>query len=282
MYYDYHMHCDFSRDSKTPMEEMIRRSIELNLKEICFTDHSDYSILINNIEEDHAVDYKNYLKSLEFFQNKYKEKINIKKGVEIGLQNHTIDKCIEDIKSHDFDFVIASIHTINKFDLIDRDFYKDKSQYEAYRQYYENLYNIIKKFKNYSVLGHLDLVKRYGDLNNIIDDKVFGDEIDEILKMAIYDGKGIEINTSCFRYNMPDLTPSSYILKRYKELGGEIITTGSDSHNPAQVAYGFKEVYSRLKDMGYKMLVIPCTSIKENSTPVNPTFEKTYQNFTIE
>ena len=56
MYYDYHMHCDFSRDSKTPMEEMIRRSIELNLKEICFTDHSDYSILINNIEEDHAVD----------------------------------------------------------------------------------------------------------------------------------------------------------------------------------------------------------------------------------
>ena len=135
-------------------------------------------------------------------------------------------------------------------------------KYEAYRQYYENLYNIIKKFKNYSVLGHLDLVKRYGDLNNIIDDKVFGDEIDEILKMAIYDGKGIEINTSCFRYNMPDLTPSSYILKRYKELGGEIITTGSDSHNPAQVAYGFKEVYSRLKDMGYKYI---CTFDKMNA-----------------
>ena len=200
------------------------------------------------------MDYKNYLKSLEFFQNKYKKEITIKKGVEIGLQNHTIDKCIEDIKSYDFDFVIASIHTINKSDLIDRDFYKNKSQYEAYRQYYENLYNIIKKFKNYSVLGHLDLVKRYGDLNNIIDDKIFGDEIDEILKMAIYDGKGIEINTSCFRYNMPDLTPSSYILKRYKELGGEILTTGSDSHNPSQVAYGFEKVYPQLQDMGYKYI----------------------------
>ena len=137
---------------------------------------------------------------------------------------------------------------------LDRDFYKNKSQYEAYRQYYENLYNIIKKFKNYSVLGHLDLVKRYGDLNNIIDDKIFGDEIDEILKMAIYDGKGIEINTSCFRYNMPDLTPSSYILKRYKELGGEILTTGSDSHNPSQVAYGFEKVYPQLQDMGYKYI----------------------------
>ena len=254
MYYDYHMHCDFSRDSKTPMEDMIIKSIDLNLAEICFTDHSDYSILLNNIEQDHEVDYKNYLKSLEFFQNKYKKEITIKKGVEIGLQNHTIDKCIEDIKSYDFDFVIASIHTINKSDLIDRDFYKNKSQYEAYRQYYENLYNIIKKFKNYSVLGHLDLVKRYGDLNNIIDDKIFGDEIDEILKMAIYDGKGIEINTSCFRYNMPDLTPSSYILKRYKELGGEILTTGSDSHNPSQVAYGFEKVYPQLQHMGYKYI----------------------------
>ena len=109
MYYDYHMHCDFSRDSKTPMEDMIRKSIDLKLLEICFTDHSDYSILVNNIEQDHEVDYKNYLKSLEFFQNKYKKEITIKKGVEIGLQNHTIDKCIEDIKSYDFDFVIASI-----------------------------------------------------------------------------------------------------------------------------------------------------------------------------
>ena len=53
MYYDYHMHCDFSRDSKTPMEDMIRKSIDLKLSEICFTDHSDYSILVNNIEQDH-------------------------------------------------------------------------------------------------------------------------------------------------------------------------------------------------------------------------------------
>ena len=53
---------------------------------------------------------------------------------------------------------------------------------------------------------------------------------------------------------MPDLTPSSYILKRYKELGGEILTTGSDSHNPSQVAYGFEKVYPQLQHMGYKYI----------------------------
>lgn len=252
MYYDYHMHCSFSADSNTPMEDMINKSIDLGLKEICFTDHVDYSIITNNIEEDHTIDYDEYFRNIEYFQTKYKDKIIIKKGVELGLQNHTLSKCIEDTEKNEFDFVIASIHTINKLDLIERHFYKDKSQFEAYRQYYEILYNMISKFKNYSVLGHLDIVKRYGDLNNIIDDKVFADEIDEILKMAIYDGKGIEVNTSCFRYRLPDLTPSSYILKRYRELGGEIITTGSDSHNIAQVAHEFRKVYEGLQDMGYK------------------------------
>lgn len=254
MYYDYHMHSSFSADSNTPMEDMINKSIELGVKEICFTDHVDYSIITNNMEENHIVDHKEYFRKLEYFQNKYKDKISIKKGIEMGLQSHTISKCEEYIEKNEFDFVIASIHTINKSDLIERDFYKDKSQFEAYRQYYEILYDVIKKFKSYCVLGHLDIVKRYGDLNNIIDDKVFSDEIDEILKMAIYDGKGIEINTSCFRYRLPDLTPSSYILKRYKELGGEIITTGSDSHNPAQVVYEFKTAYNSLQEMGYKYI----------------------------
>lgn len=254
MYYDYHMHSSFSADSKTPMEDMIHKSIELGLKEICFTEHIDYSVIINGIETDIDVDYKDYFKKLDYFKKTYKDKIIIKKGIEMGLQNHVLDKCIDDIINNDFDFVIASIHTVDKHELIRKNFYKNKTQIEAYRQYYEILYDMIKKFKNYSVLGHIDIVKRYGDLNNIIDDKVFSDEIDEILKMAIYDGKGIEVNTSCFRYKLPDLTPSSYILERYKELGGEIITTGSDSHNPAQVAHEFKKVYSILQEMGYKYI----------------------------
>ncbi|MEG0855653.1 MAG: histidinol-phosphatase HisJ family protein [Terrisporobacter sp.] len=252
MYYDYHMHCSFSEDSKTPMEDMINKSIDLGIKEICFTDHVDYSVIINDKETDIDVDFKDYFKTIHSFQEKYKDRIIIKKGIEMGLQNHILDKCREDVVNHDFDFVIASVHTIDKIELIQKDFYKDKTQLEAYRQYYEILYNMISKYKDYSVLGHLDIVKRYGDLNNIIDDKVFSDEIDEILKMAIYEGKGIEINTSSFRYRLPDLTPSSYILKRYRELGGEILTTGSDSHNTAQVAHEFKYIYEKLQDIGYR------------------------------
>jgi len=80
---------------------------------------------------------------------------------------------------------------------------------------------------------------------------LFSDIIEAILKQVIYDGKGIEINTSCYRYNLPDLTPSRNIINMYKDLGGEIITTGSDSHNPTQIAYKFDYIYSYLKNSGF-------------------------------
>jgi histidinol-phosphatase (PHP family) len=56
------------------------------------------------------------------------------------------------------------------------------------------------------------------------------DLITKILKMVIADGKGIEINTSSFRYGLTDLIPSRDIILLYKKLGGKIITIGSDSH----------------------------------------------------
>lgn len=102
------------------------------------------------------------------------------------------------------------------------------------------------------MLGHLDLIKRYGDYKSELDDKLFYDILESILKEAIQNGKGIEINTSCFRYGLKDLTPSTYILKMYKDLGGEIITTGSDSHIPSQVAYKFDFIYKKLSELGFK------------------------------
>lgn len=87
-----------------------------------------------------------------------------------------------------------------------------------------------------------------------MDDSIFKDILEQILKTAIYDGKGIEINTSCFRYNLPDLTPSTSILRLYKELGGEILTIGSDSHNTNQVAHKLDVAYDAVKDIGFKYI----------------------------
>ncbi|HSQ88160.1 histidinol-phosphatase HisJ family protein [Romboutsia sp.] len=248
MFYDYHMHSNFSNDSKTDMEDMIKKSIDLGLKEICFTDHVDYDL---DTDFDWGIDYNEYFNKLNFFQDKYRDKISIKKGIELGLQKQITDRCSEDSNKYPFDFIICSIHAINKLDLYFGEFFKDKTQREAYEAYFNELYTVIKKYKDYSVLGHLDLIKRYGAYDKILEDSLFSDIIETILKQVIYDGKGIELNTSCYRYNLPDLTPSRNIINIYKDLGGEIITTGSDSHNTTQIAYKFDYIYSYLKDSGF-------------------------------
>lgn len=249
MFYDYHMHCNYSPDSKTPMKDMIEKSIELGLKEICFTDHVDYDIMTL---PDIIVDYDKYFDEIEFYKNKYATKISIKKGIEMGLQTQLLDRYSKEIKEHDFDFVIGSIHTIDRQELYPGDFHKGKTQHEAYEGYYKRLFEIVNMFNDYSVLGHLDLIKRYGKYDNVLDDSLFTEYLEAILKKVIENGKGIELNTSSFRYGLSDLTPSKNILQMYKDLGGEIITVGSDSHNPSQVAAKFEEVHEVLRTIGYK------------------------------
>jgi len=107
----------------------------------------------------------------------------------------------------------------------------------------------VTHFKQYSVLGHLDLVKRYTKEQSEHD---FHDIIGEIFKVIIADGKGIELNTSGFRYGLESGMPSPDILKLYKDCGGEIITLGSDSHVASTVAYQFQESLELLESLGFQ------------------------------
>ncbi len=252
MYFDYHLHSNFSHDSKTPMEDIVKAALKLPLKEICITDHVDYNVIFHGKDTNYDFSTVQYFSTISYLQKIYANQITIKKGVEIGLQPHILRQCSQYVENYDFDFVIASIHSINKYELIHKHLFRENTQKEAYEIYYKTLYHILNNFKNYSVVGHLDLIKRYDPFPSILKDNEFLDILDEILKIIILDGKGIEINTSSFRYGLPNLTPSTFILKRYKQLGGTIITTGSDAHTTKHIADNFPYIYHILKQLGFQ------------------------------
>ncbi|OPJ56523.1 histidinol-phosphatase HisJ family protein [Alkalithermobacter paradoxus] len=252
MFFDYHIHSNFSSDCKTDMNDTIKRAIELGIYEICFTDHVDYDYPDLSIDFD--IDLDKYFEKLDNLALKYQDKISIKKGIEMGLQPHIIQKCNESISSYPFDFVICSIHSAEKKDLYNGDIFKGISQKEGYEKYYLDVLNIVKNFDNYSVLGHLDIIKRYGNFESFLDDSNFTDLIEEILKNIISRGKGIEVNTSGFRYGLNSASPTVEVLKLYKNLGGEIITTGSDSHTPDNLCYKFDYIYELLKSVGFNYI----------------------------
>ena len=106
-------------------------------------------------------------------------------------------------------------------------------------------------------MAHLDLIKRYAanfDIKvSLIDYK---DQIVEILKIIIENGKGIEVNTSGLRQSSKKCLPDLDIVSLYKELGGEIITVGSDAHTAKDVGKGIKEGLDLIEAAGFNYVTV--------------------------
>lgn len=259
MFCDYHVHTDFSDDSIYLMEDVIKDAIEMKMEEICFTDHVDYGIKKDWDEGDIEyregmpianVDYPKYFAEINRLKTKYPQ-ITIKQGMEFGVQVHTIDKYQKLFDQYDFDFIIMSCHQVEDKEFWTQDFQRGRSQKEYNERYYQEVLDTVNNYKDYSVLGHLDLITRY-DEAGIYPFENIKPIITEILKQVIKDGKGIEINTSSHRYGLKDLTPSRDILKLYHELGGKIVTIGSDSHKKEHLGAYIEETKAILKELGFE------------------------------
>lgn len=154
-----------------------------------------------------------------------------------------------------FDFVIGSTHVIDKTDVSDPKFFEGKTKKEAYTKYFENVLENASANDCYNVYGHIDYVNRYAPYEDkSISYFDYREIIDEILKVLVDKGKGLDINTSGFRYGEGRPYPQFEILKRFKELGGEIITVGSDAHSPEYIADHFDDAYSMIKEAGFKAI----------------------------
>lgn len=247
---DYHTHTEHSGDSETPMESMVQRGIDLGLRQLVVTDHVDYDYADPSFAQ---IDYAEYSREVSRMQSKYGHKIQLLMGVEVGYQPHVADQIRCLLSEYAFDFVICSTHMADQLDFYTGAFFEGKNATAAYQRYFEYVLEGIKIMDDFDVYGHLDFIVRYGEYPvKELDYFDYADIVDEILRQIIYRGKGIEMNTSGFRYGLKHLHPQPEILKRYRKMGGEIITVGSDAHVPEDMCSHFKEVYDVLHGIGYK------------------------------
>lgn len=247
--FDYHMHSHFSADCSVSMEDMVVGAINKGLTEICFTEHIDYEYPDETIIFE--FDLAEYTETLNALQQKFEGQIRIKKGIEIGVQPHLLHRYEQLMKEQDFDFTICSMHTTDKKSLHYKEIFVGRTIEEAYQLYYDELLYCVKNFKQFNVLGHVDLVKRYSAEQPAED---FHESLSAIFNEIIPAGKGIELNTSGVRYGLPHAMPSDDVLKLYKQSGGEIITLGSDAHRVSELAFQFRESLELLASTGFKYL----------------------------
>lgn len=256
---DYHMHSSFSGDSETPMAQMAAGGIAAGLDTICITEHMDIDYPTNQGTPPHFFEFDTaaYRERYAEVSRAFAGKINILWGVEMGLQNHIVDEISDYVNQYPFDFVIGSSHLCHGIDIYYPEFYAGRSDEAAYREYFESILELVELNDDFDVYGHLDYAVRYGkeqDKNYSYDK--FSDVLDAILSLLIKKGKGIEVNTKGLLVGLKSTNPSAAIITRYRELGGEIITCGSDAHDPEHVGYRFDTLSDILKDCGFKYYTV--------------------------
>ena len=259
---DFHTHTNFSTDSNSSPESMIERAISMGLSTYCITDHMDYRYP-HGEEGTFTFSPKDYISCLSELKDRYADQINLLLGIELGLRNEPEQK--EEIRdyyntllsSYPFDFVIGSTHVLQNKDPYYKEFWTTNTTKDGIWAYFQSIAHNARYYQGFQVYGHLDYIVRYipDDLKtyNYLDYK---DILEECLKTLIAHGIGIECNTSGLKYNLSNPHPKAEILKRYLELGGEILTIGSDAHKPEHIAYDFKVASDLLTNLGFRYYTV--------------------------
>lgn len=249
---DYHIHSTGSPDGKCTMREMAEAAIEKGLQEICFTDHLDTVYWDGRPRSDY--DWPSALKQFEEAQACCGDRLVLKLGAEMGEVTQAPDRA-EILRQGcpPLDFVIGSVHTSDaKHNWLDLYYIEPHDDAAYYRDVIDGYLSEVKKLAQWgkcNVLGHLTLPLRYinESLGQCMTFDGFMDRVEEIFRVIIPKGIGIEINTN--RGNDP--LPGEKILRRYREMGGEIITLGSDAHTTEHVGCVIRERQALLRACGF-------------------------------
>ena len=255
--WDCHMHSSFSADSETPMEDMIRRAIECGLTGVCFTEHLDPDYPDTPDQLDFSLNIPAYRERLLGFKEAYRDRLDIRFGIELGLQPHLEQEFHDLLKETPFDFVIGSSHVVHGFDPYYPEFFRGRKEFFAYMEYFESILENIAFFSEMDVYGHIDYVVRYGpNKNSEYSYGRYQEILDEILRRLISRGIGIELNTGGYHYGLGEPNPCTAVIRRYRQLGGEIITVGADAHTPDQVAFAFDKAAEVLRACGFSYYTV--------------------------
>ena len=241
---DLHIHSHFSADGSMPLCTICDRAIEMRIETIAVTDHVDGDWPDRDITFDIS-DIDTYLSQITETAKRYEGRLRVLKGIEIGLQSHLLEQTRDYIQSHDFDFVIASVHLVDGLDPYDADYFAGKTKEESLRQYYRAVLDLISRYDAFDSLGHLDYVRRNCPYPIEPEDDEIG-LIDEILTVLAQKNKALEINTSGLRTQLNETLPSPGICRRFLSLGGQYLTFGSDAHRAEDIGKGWPYVLERL------------------------------------
>ncbi len=260
--YDNHNHSQFSFDGgRTSVGKTVNSAIGKRLAGVCFTDHCDFFVPPMKAKYEEYVpevfDVEARNAEIDKVNAKCPQDFHVFKGIEIGVQKSERDKIAAHLEKYSFDEIIASVHYLDDTDPFWGGYYEGKTWRYAYGNYLETLYDeMVWLGDRFDIMGHYDYVTRYAPYPECsILYKDFPDILDSMLRYLAENGKALEINTKTYQ-DFKGRTPvlDKNILMRYRELGGEIISLGSDSHDADKVGFNFERTAALVSRCGFRYL----------------------------
>lgn len=258
---DYHLHSTYSADGISSIDAFCQRALELGFVEIGFCEHADFD------PRDPYYDYFDYAafrRQIEVQRERYGHSLTVQAAVEVTYQASREEEIALFLADKRLDYVVGSVHLVEDegdWAMISEAgycgrYFAQRTMQAAYRPYFDELRQAVASGL-FDLIGHFDLVKRYGvGYYGLFDPAVFAGEIHDILKLMVEKGVGLEINTSGLCQAPQETYPGLAILKCYRRLGGEILTVGSDAHSAADLGRGIAQAVALARQAGFRAITL--------------------------
>lgn len=250
---DYHIHSRISPDANDSMTALAEAAIAAGLQEICFTDHVE-PVVWGGTSLREGYDWAALAAEFDSARAAVGDRITLRLGIELGDACWNFP-CTEELLADapPLDFIIGSVHMLSeRYNGLDLYYFDPRTEREAYDGIADYLEQVKKMaaWGKFDVLGHLTLPLRYLNENRgwSLSMERFGSEITDIFAILNSKGIGIEVNTN--RGNTP--LPDEMWLRLYEDMGGEIITLGTDAHAAGFVGCAVRERQDLLRRCGFE------------------------------
>ncbi len=245
---DMHVHTASSPDAVLSAHELCKMAKTNNIGILGFVAHLDL----------HPEDYcyngfseEDYLKELDLAEN---TGVTVLRGLEVGEPHLYLETASSLFKRENYDFLTGALHWLGNKLIINESAFTDKTKIDLVEEYYLTTLKIVESCQ-IDILAHLGMFRRgiaRAGLDTSFDEiRNFPSLLKQILNTMIEKKIVLEVNTSGLRRPEAVTYPGKNVLTLYKELGGTLITLGSDTHLTDKAFYGLSEGFSLLKECGF-------------------------------
>lgn len=249
--FDSHMHSDNSIDGSHSVIYMAEQAQSRGLMGIAITDHAECERLS---EPGYLTRILQSIFDVAKGKAAFRHRMTFGAGIEVGVNGRCFAAADKLVGSYAFDFVLGAVHNDKNGACYYHAPYASNTPEQnkaLLDRYFEDVMDTVA-WGGFDSLAHITYPLRSAAQHSIcLDLGLYKEQIDVILKGLADGGKALEINTSGLRSPLGELMPPLWMLRRFRELGGEYVTIGSDAHQADHVGQGIEQAMEALDQAGF-------------------------------